>query len=812
MQAQTTRNAIQSISATQSISSVQTLLRAGLSCIAFLRNLLPEDNFSESYFTTADDSYGALSVSSDATDDGRKINGFRIMTMTRGYTDEADRILNYLEYGIFDALQKQYLRSFIFAIYLDNKEPNNIIEAYTFNFKYHTLPGTDTVIPIMSFEEGARRSSTEPFVDPVAEAVKRGKTPTLKDVKRSVKTLLKTLIHAMTHMDVLPRRRFATFKVCYTDETPANYEPPHFQAGDSEKDKWFFMTHDLDEIPEKCSIGKIQTGHHSVNLSVTSIATYLPSSTEHDHGIFAGTTVRGSTVPTLTPLEEASFCAHQAEKQREDADNRNVVWSADADLELHDEDAEGEDDPEYIRGPDGRYKAIGLERESQQIAPIGIRNKEGDIEKLPFAPDGEAQFVGFCENVPTRLKEINAKIALETTGFEETQPLIFQEPSLSHVGETPICEDDSGPDAIPPPDINIETTSAPPRPVDLGSYFEHLCIDGSRAPSDVQMLDMEIQQPGSSMVESIQSFEYIKATDGMTAELVTQGGENNQDAIVDEVLDCDCGVMIEDESCFCEGGCARWFHVWCMGYNSAQDPRMPSKFICFDCRLRKDLSWELIKVDLYPKLMGRFKDLALFRRALKVADSRKPQYFADFVKSFGGENSLARQLIKRLESEGFLFQQMTTVDNLGLTTEIHTRSVKNKGKGKQKQPKQRKPNIQKPRYAFNHSMKAKSTYLDYFNPDQEVENRILGVAKLTGLMSIDNQPLHKGFVGPASQAFSGLERANETQTQETTEIPEFPFEQVRHKRGSDLLTEPDILTRPTKKLKISVAVGIDLAE
>lgn len=44
--------------------------------------------------------------------------------MTRGYTDEADRILNYLEYGIFDALQKQYLRSFIFAIYLDNKEPN----------------------------------------------------------------------------------------------------------------------------------------------------------------------------------------------------------------------------------------------------------------------------------------------------------------------------------------------------------------------------------------------------------------------------------------------------------------------------------------------------------------------------------------------------------------------------------------------------------------------------------------------------------------------------------------------------------------
>lgn len=82
------------------------------------------------------------------------------------------------------------------------------------------------------------------------------------------------------------------------------------------------------------------------------------------------------------------------------------MWSADADLELHDDDAEGDDDPEYIRSPDGRYKAISLEREMQQFAPIGFRNKEGDIEKLPSAPDGEAQFVGFCENVPTRLKEI----------------------------------------------------------------------------------------------------------------------------------------------------------------------------------------------------------------------------------------------------------------------------------------------------------------------------------------------------------------------------------------------------------------------
>ncbi len=58
-------------------------------------------------------------------------------------------------------------------------------------------------------------------------------------------------------------RRFATFKIFYTDETPSDYEPPHFQAGDMEKDKWYFMTHAFDEVPDRCSIGKLDTGHHS---------------------------------------------------------------------------------------------------------------------------------------------------------------------------------------------------------------------------------------------------------------------------------------------------------------------------------------------------------------------------------------------------------------------------------------------------------------------------------------------------------------------------------------------------------------------
>jgi len=42
-----------------------------------------------------------------------------------------------------------------------------------------------------------------------------------------------------------------------------DYEPPHFEAGDTDKDKWYFMTHAFDEVPDRYSVGKLDTGHHS---------------------------------------------------------------------------------------------------------------------------------------------------------------------------------------------------------------------------------------------------------------------------------------------------------------------------------------------------------------------------------------------------------------------------------------------------------------------------------------------------------------------------------------------------------------------
>jgi hypothetical protein len=57
--------------------------------------------------------------------------------------------------------------------------------------QYHTIPGTNTVVPIMSFgnhlQKAPSRGPKHLGRDPIAEAAMKGRVPTLRDVKRSVK-------------------------------------------------------------------------------------------------------------------------------------------------------------------------------------------------------------------------------------------------------------------------------------------------------------------------------------------------------------------------------------------------------------------------------------------------------------------------------------------------------------------------------------------------------------------------------------------------------------------------------------------------
>lgn len=56
--------------------------------------------------------------------------------------------------------------------------------------QYHTIPGTSTVIPIMSLDADLAKLSltgAKKAPDPVSDAMKNGRMPTLGEVKRSIK-------------------------------------------------------------------------------------------------------------------------------------------------------------------------------------------------------------------------------------------------------------------------------------------------------------------------------------------------------------------------------------------------------------------------------------------------------------------------------------------------------------------------------------------------------------------------------------------------------------------------------------------------
>jgi len=137
-------------------------------------------------------------------------------------------------------------------------------------------------------------------------------------------------------------------------------------------------------------------------LNITSIATYLPSK-ENQEGAFAGTIESQSTLKSLTPMQEAALRRQQNEEQEQDAEARNLVWNPEVDAVDLDADAEGEDDPDYVRQKDGSFLRVS---DSHTLIPIGIRNEAGVIEAIPVTEKEEAVYGGEHEVTPMHLSDL----------------------------------------------------------------------------------------------------------------------------------------------------------------------------------------------------------------------------------------------------------------------------------------------------------------------------------------------------------------------------------------------------------------------
>lgn len=128
----------------QSLEVIQTLLAASIGCLAYLRGLFPDDCFVKMRYgvdRSATD-YHMFSMTSERIDDrDTERRGTKITRLVRGRSREADRLLDWLEKGVFQALLDGQLKALQLALYLEESRPNIVSESYTFSFSY--LGGTD---------------------------------------------------------------------------------------------------------------------------------------------------------------------------------------------------------------------------------------------------------------------------------------------------------------------------------------------------------------------------------------------------------------------------------------------------------------------------------------------------------------------------------------------------------------------------------------------------------------------------------------------------------------------------------------------
>ncbi|OZJ03389.1 hypothetical protein BZG36_04002 [Bifiguratus adelaidae] len=193
-----------------------------------------------------------------------EIEALPVKTLQRGYSQEADTLLDWMELGIFDALERKYLRAILLGIHLDPESPDRLSECYTFKVTY---PHDDNAAHINIEHEVMGGSNKKQSVLNTAKG--SSTTPLNKEeLAKVVRQLIRRLIIITQTLKPLPDNRYISMKLYYCDErTPPDYEPPMFKAGDAQKDIFAFP-----EKPEEHIVGSLATTYHSIRMHVSTLA------------------------------------------------------------------------------------------------------------------------------------------------------------------------------------------------------------------------------------------------------------------------------------------------------------------------------------------------------------------------------------------------------------------------------------------------------------------------------------------------------------------------------------------------------------
>ncbi|OVA17498.1 DNA-binding HORMA [Macleaya cordata] len=217
-----------------SLLLTRNLLRIAIFNISYIRGLFPEKYFN-------DKSVPALDM---------KIK--KLMPMDT----ESRRLIDWMEKGVYDALQKKYLRTLLFCICEALDGP--LIEEYTFSFSYSH---SDDQEVFMNINRTGNKKDGATFKSNACMDI----TP--NQMRSSACKMVRTLVQLMRTLDRMPEERVIVMKLLYYDDvTPVDYEPPFFRnCSDQEANNpWT-------KIPLKMEVGNVNSKHFVLALKVKSV-------------------------------------------------------------------------------------------------------------------------------------------------------------------------------------------------------------------------------------------------------------------------------------------------------------------------------------------------------------------------------------------------------------------------------------------------------------------------------------------------------------------------------------------------------------
>ncbi|OHT11335.1 HORMA domain containing protein [Tritrichomonas foetus] len=218
---------------------VRNILRSSISSIAYLRYLFPEENFADT-----------------------QLAGLKIKSLIPSSNPEIAAMTEWMENGVFDAIEKHYLKALVFSIFSEFNNPSSLLESYTFKFSYP--------------EDG--NISMGMIATAKGQSSKELSYMTREQIQQAWCTLIRTLITLSHTLPPLPQERHVAMRLYYyEDVTPTDYNPPGFTAADDAPNFEFVAEPECVEIG-----GSVRTKYHAVSLRLdTAMPSFVNSNTEN---------------------------------------------------------------------------------------------------------------------------------------------------------------------------------------------------------------------------------------------------------------------------------------------------------------------------------------------------------------------------------------------------------------------------------------------------------------------------------------------------------------------------------------------------